>query len=96
MRPADEGVGRVAWRHRRKRRNMRALAPSLPLRDEIRRALEAEAVPECAPLCWLEAYERGQWNSCDSIAEQRKLAQHDLYLCYEEALGWAEKVLHFA
>lgn len=75
---------------------MQELAPSLPLREEIREALLGEKVPERSLLCWLEAHERGDWDLCDLISERRNLRQEDLFLCYEEALGWAEAVLHFA
>jgi c-di-GMP-related signal transduction protein len=72
------------------------LAPSLPLRDEIRRALGGENNPERSLLCWLEAHERGNWDGCDLIADRRDLQQEDLFRCYEEALRWAETVLEFS
>jgi len=75
---------------------MQELAPSLPLRNEIRRALEGENIPERSLLCWLEAHERGNWDACDLIADQRDLEQEDLFGCYEEALRWAETVLEFS
>jgi EAL and modified HD-GYP domain-containing signal transduction protein len=75
---------------------MRELAPSLPLRDEIRRALEGEKIPEGSLLCWLEAHEHGNWDECDLIADRRDLRQEDLFQCYEEALQWAERVLEFS
>ncbi|MGB7267317.1 MAG: hypothetical protein WBC92_17505, partial [Terracidiphilus sp.] len=75
---------------------MRALTPSLPLREEIRRALEGEKTPERALLCWLEGHERGDWAVCDKIAERCMLNAYDLLRCYEEALAWAEAALHFA
>jgi EAL and modified HD-GYP domain-containing signal transduction protein len=72
---------------------MRELAPTLPLRDEIRRALLGEKIPQRSLLFWLEGHERGKWELCDLIAERRELRQEDLFQCYEEALGWAEAVL---
>ena len=75
---------------------MRELAPSLPLRDEIRRALEGEKIPERSLLCWLEAHEHGNWDECDLIADRRDLRQEDLFQCYEEALQWAERALEFS
>jgi EAL and modified HD-GYP domain-containing signal transduction protein len=78
------------------RQPMQELSPSLPLRDEIRRALEGEKNPERSILCWLEAHERGNWDTCDLIADQRDLWQEDLFRCYEEALRWAETVLEFS
>jgi EAL and modified HD-GYP domain-containing signal transduction protein len=75
---------------------MQELAPSLPLRNEIRRALLGEKIPERCLLCWLEAHERGNWDMCDLIADRRDLTQEDLFRCYEEALEWAETVLEFS
>ena len=75
---------------------MQELAPSLPLRDEIRRALEGEKIAERSLLCWLEAHERGNWDECDLIADRHDLEQEDLFVCYEEALRWAESVLEFS
>jgi EAL and modified HD-GYP domain-containing signal transduction protein len=75
---------------------MRELAPTLPLRDEVRRALLGEKILERSLLCWLEGHERGKWEVCDLIAARRDLRQQDLFQCYEEALGWAEAVLQFS
>ncbi len=75
---------------------MKELTPSLPLREEIRRALEGEKAPERALLCWLEGHERGDWAVCDLIAERLMLNAYDLLRWYEEALAWAEAALHFA
>jgi c-di-GMP-related signal transduction protein len=78
------------------RRPMKDLAPLLPLREEIRRALNGEKIPERALLGWLEGHERGDWPACDTIAESRSLSADDLLCCYAEAIDWAEAALHFA
>jgi EAL and modified HD-GYP domain-containing signal transduction protein len=75
---------------------MKDLSPSLPLRDEIRQALEGKQVPERLLLCWLEGHEQGDWAACDMVVERQRLNPHDLLLCYEEALQWAEAALRFA
>ncbi len=75
---------------------MTDLTPSLPLRDEIRRALEGEKIPERFLLCWLEGHERGDWAICDVVAQRRNVNVADLLRCYQEALAWAEAALHFA
>ena len=75
---------------------MRDLAPALPLREEIRQALVGDEIPEGALLGWLEAQERGDWGACDPIAERLGLTEECLQRCYEEALTWADAVLHFA
>ncbi len=75
---------------------MRELTPLLPLREEIRWALNGDKLPERALLCWLEGHERGDWAACDMIAERRALNANDLLRCYEDAVTWAEAALHFA
>jgi EAL and modified HD-GYP domain-containing signal transduction protein len=75
--------------------SMSNLTPLLPLRDEIRRALESEKLPERALLCWLEGHERADWSTCDIVTEKQRLNAGDLLVCYEEALQWAEAALHF-
>ncbi len=75
---------------------MKDLSPLLPLRDEIRQALEGKQVPERAPLSWLEGHEQGDWAACDKVVETQGLNPHELLLRFEEALHWAEGTLHFA
>jgi EAL and modified HD-GYP domain-containing signal transduction protein len=75
---------------------MKDLSPLLPLRDEIRQALEGKQVPERALLSWLEGHEHGDWAACDKIVETQGLNPRDLLLRFEEALQWAEDTLHFA
>jgi EAL and modified HD-GYP domain-containing signal transduction protein len=75
---------------------MSELSPMLPLRDEIRRALEGENGRERALLSWLESHEKGDWLACDAVVEKHGLNTGDLLLSYEEALQWAEDALHSA
>ncbi len=75
---------------------MKDLAPSLPLREEIRRALLGEQIPERNLLGWLEGHERADWWVCDQTAERPELTGKSLQRCYEEALIWADAALHFA
>jgi len=72
---------------------MRDVSPLLPLRDEIRRALEGENGRERALLGWLEGHEKGDWDICDTIVETYGLNTGDLLVSYEEALLWAEEAL---
>lgn len=78
------------------RRPVQELAPSLPLREEIRKALLGEKTPERCLLGWIEEHERGNWSTGETIVERRKLSPKDLQHCYEEALLWAEAAMHFA
>ncbi len=75
---------------------MQALTPSLPLREEIRRALKGEKLPEGVLLRWMENHERGDWTACDATAETYRLDAGQLVRCYAAAVLWAEDALHFA
>jgi EAL and modified HD-GYP domain-containing signal transduction protein len=69
---------------------MEQLAPSLPLRDEIREALLGTKNHERTLLHWLESHEYGDWEACDQVAHANGLDQEFLVACYAEALLWAE------
>jgi c-di-GMP-related signal transduction protein len=75
---------------------MKQLTPQLPLRDEIRKALEGEKTPERCLLCWIEGHERGDWSACQMVMERRTLNPRQLQSCYEEALVWAEDAMRVA
>jgi EAL and modified HD-GYP domain-containing signal transduction protein len=75
---------------------MSELTPALPLRGEIRRALEGAAMPERSLLGWLECHERGDWAACDGLVQSYGLDQNALMECYAEAMVWAEDALRFA
>jgi c-di-GMP-related signal transduction protein len=72
---------------------MNELTPALPLRGEIRRALEGAATPERSLLAWLECHEGGKWAVCDEVVESYGLNQNALMKCYAEAMVWAEDAL---
>jgi c-di-GMP-related signal transduction protein len=75
---------------------MAELTPALPLRNEIRRALEGAPAPERMLLVWLEYHERGDWAGCDGVDQAYGLNQDELMRCYAEAMVWAEDALKFA
>jgi EAL and modified HD-GYP domain-containing signal transduction protein len=75
---------------------MADLAPSLPLREEIRAALLGTANSERLLLEWLEFYEHGDWAGCDGVAQAHGLNEEKLFGFYAEAVVWAEAALHFA
>jgi EAL and modified HD-GYP domain-containing signal transduction protein len=76
------------------RSSIHDVAPLLPLREQVRRSLMGEDLPERALLSWLEGHEKGDWTACDFIATTHGLRAPDLLVCYEEALHWAEDALH--
>jgi EAL and modified HD-GYP domain-containing signal transduction protein len=75
---------------------MADLTPALPLRKEIRRALEGAAIPERSLLAWLEFHEQGDWAACDGEFREHRLDPDALMKCYAEAMVWAEDALKFA
>ncbi len=75
---------------------MSEVAPLLPLRQEVRRALLGESIAERSLLEWLENYEQGEWEGCHAVAGARNMREDELFSCYQEALAWAESALYFA
>jgi EAL and modified HD-GYP domain-containing signal transduction protein len=72
---------------------MSQLTPTLPLRLEIRNALEGTKNRDRALLGWLESHERGDWAACDAIAQAENLDIQELANRYIEAVAWAEAAL---
>ena len=75
---------------------MPELTPFLPLRGEIRQALEGAANAERGLLQWLEFHEHGDWAGCDAVVQTARLNEEALLNCYAQAVLWAEGTLHFA
>jgi c-di-GMP phosphodiesterase len=75
---------------------MADLTPSLPLRQEIRQALELTPNAERSLLSWLEFHELGDWPASDRAAEAFGLDQEKLLKIYAESVVWAEGALSFA
>jgi len=69
---------------------MEELTPTLPLRNEIRMALEGAKVPEGVLLAWLSSHEHADWDACGSIACAGRLDEDKLVSCYAEAVVWAD------
>jgi EAL and modified HD-GYP domain-containing signal transduction protein len=72
---------------------MQELTPALPVRTEIRRALEGLKSRDSVLLEWLEFYEHGDWEACDAAACSSGLDDAALAGCYALALEWAEAAL---
>ena len=75
---------------------MKELAPTMPLREEILRALMGEEIAERSLLAWLERYELGDWAGCGEVAEAWDLEEGALLCSYQEAVAWTEAALYFA
>jgi EAL and modified HD-GYP domain-containing signal transduction protein len=72
---------------------MEDLAPTLPLREEIRRALQGEPNSERVLLHRLECHERGNWAASDAVVEAIGLNHAEVVGCFGEAVEWAEAAL---
>jgi len=72
------------------------LTPALPLRDEVRQALEGTQNRERCLLQWLECHEHGRWEDCDCIVKKNHLSQELLIGCYGDAVVWSQAALRSA
>ncbi len=72
---------------------MEQLTPSLPMRREIREALEGTANEESILLKWIEGQERGDWDACEAIVQSNGLLPEEVGKCYADAVFWAENAL---
>jgi EAL and modified HD-GYP domain-containing signal transduction protein len=70
---------------------MEELTPGLPLRKEIREALQGALNRESRMLQWLLAYECGDWDQCEAIVESSRLRQQQVNQYYTEAVYWADR-----
>jgi c-di-GMP-related signal transduction protein len=75
---------------------MEKLIPALPLREEIRQALQGTANRERSLLEWLECHERGDWAACNAILQKNGLNENEVIRCYAESVVWAEAALKSA
>lgn len=69
---------------------MEELTPALPLRPEIREALQGTANLEGRMLEWLKRHECGDWTACERILRSNGLHSTQVNNCYTEAVLWAE------
>ena len=70
------------------------ILPMLPLRQPIREALLGAANRERVLLDWIEAYERGDWESCDRLAAASGMERDQLADHFTAAVEWTETALH--
>ena len=70
---------------------MSTIVDSVPLREELRRALLGENNRERTALELLLCYEAGDWEVCDCLAERAGIAHREIPELYDAALEWARK-----
>jgi c-di-GMP-related signal transduction protein len=75
---------------------MEELTPTLPLRKEVRDALEGIDNAEGRMLEWLKRHEDGDWTACEAIAKSSGVHAAQLNRCYTEAVLWAEDQFRLA
>jgi EAL and modified HD-GYP domain-containing signal transduction protein len=75
---------------------MNVLTPMLPLREDIRAALQGTMNHERSLLQWLEHEEKGDWEECDEVVQAQGLNQQTLLAQYAEAVVWADATLRSA
>jgi EAL and modified HD-GYP domain-containing signal transduction protein len=75
---------------------MEELTPALPLRNEIRQALQGTVNCERCMLEWIEFHEQGNWAACDAVAQANGFTPEAAIRCYGEALVWAESAIQFS
>jgi EAL and modified HD-GYP domain-containing signal transduction protein len=75
---------------------MEELTPALPLRKEIREALQGTVNREGSMLEWLRRHEHGDWATCETIALSNGVDATKVNNCYAEAVLWAEDQFHSA
>jgi c-di-GMP-related signal transduction protein len=75
---------------------MEELTPALPLRSQIREALQGTANLEGSMLEWLKRHECGDWIVCESIVQSIGLQQEQVNKCYTDAALWAENQFRLA
>lgn len=75
---------------------MEQLTPSLPLRKEIREALEGAPNLEGQMLEWIKSHESGDWAACEAIVQSNGVDATRVGRCYTEAVLWAEAQFRLA
>jgi EAL and modified HD-GYP domain-containing signal transduction protein len=69
---------------------MDSVVMALPLRNELRDALQGKDNEERTVLNWLVHYELGEWENCDQLARAAGLPEDRILQIYSEAVTWAE------
>ena len=69
------------------------LTPALPLREDVRHALEGAQNSERCLLSWLEHHERGEWSVCDELVRDHRLSHERLIRSYADSVVWANAAL---
>lgn len=69
---------------------------NIQLQPEIAEALVGQKTRERDLLCWMEASERGDWSTCNTVEESQRLDNRTLAEYAAEAAEWADAALHLS
>jgi len=72
---------------------MEELTPTLPIRKEIREALEGRDNRDGRLLSWLKGHESGHRKACEGIIQSSGIRPERLGKFYIEAVIWADNQL---
>lgn len=72
---------------------MEEISRTLPLRDDVRQALEGTLNRERCLLSWLERHEHADWAGCDAVVGSNLLSSERLVRFYGDAVVWAHATL---
>ena len=75
---------------------MENISGAMPLRPAVHEALLGQPNSERTILSWLESYELGEWEHCDTILQSSGLAGSQLPVIYARAVEWAEANMSLA
>jgi EAL and modified HD-GYP domain-containing signal transduction protein len=73
--------------------SVQQLIRTLPLRNEVKEAMDGKANSVSAALRLLDCYERGDWTACMERSNTLQISESKLAHLYEESLRWAESAV---
>ncbi len=73
--------------------SMEDVLATIAFRPEMRDALMGERNIDSCLLRWIESYSRGNWSSCDQIANELPIDADPLQQSALDAMNWADKML---
>jgi EAL and modified HD-GYP domain-containing signal transduction protein len=72
---------------------MATILQALPLRREVKAALQDATNQVSIPLCMIKNFERGLWEPCVATARTLDISEEKLTGIYTEAVKWASEAV---